>query len=90
VEVFKLEANMDDHLVETQPLDPEFKQTVGHVDNEMSLMFTPQETGMYRLVTKSSQTYFAQSHIYIKKCLYIITLNGNGLLLNIYNCLIYR
>jgi len=48
VEVFRLEPNMHDRLVETKQLDPEFKQTVSHVGNEMSFMFTPQEPGIYR------------------------------------------
>jgi len=52
VEVFKLDPNRDDRLVETKPLDPEFKQTVNHVSSKMSLSYKPSEPGMYRLVTQ--------------------------------------
>jgi len=52
VEIFRLNPNRDDRLVETKPLDPEFKQTVSHVGSEMNLWYKPSEAGMYRLVRK--------------------------------------
>ena len=49
IEVFKLEPNRDDRLVETKPIDPEFSSTVPHQGSEMVLNYTPSGPGMYRL-----------------------------------------
>jgi len=48
VEVFRLEPNRDDRLVESKPIEPEYIQTIDHVNTAMSATYTPANPGMYR------------------------------------------
>ena len=48
VEVFRLEPNNDDRLVESKPIEPEYMQTIDHVATEMRVTYKPANPGMYR------------------------------------------
>jgi len=69
VEVFRLKPiNRDERLVEKTPLEAEFTEVVKHVEEEMTLTYTPNEPGMYMLFYNS---FYQQEYFVILMKLYI-------------------